>query len=120
VLTHCDWTSGELTDPTGAVVAAGQNADLLYLQHIVALHTPVRDGEFHFADGHSDGVHGDRDTDDGDARARHRASVRGLPAPHRRIHSDVLVFAQPHDHRQPTSASPTAPTDTVSRPEDLR
>ncbi|WP_424187656.1 hypothetical protein ACOBQX_07630 [Actinokineospora sp. G85] len=124
VLTHCDWASGELTDPTGAVVTAGQNADLLYLQHIVALHTPVRDGRFHLTDTHSDarsdGVHGDRETDEGDARARHRASVRGLPAPHRRIHSDVLVFAQPHDHQPTPAASPSAPTDAVPRPEDIR
>ncbi|MBB5808889.1 hypothetical protein F4560_008657 [Saccharothrix ecbatanensis] len=124
VLTHCDWELGELTDPTGAVVTAGQNADLLYLQHIVALHTPVRDGRFHLADAHSDGVHGDRDTDtdtdDGDARARHRALVRGLPAPHRRIHSDVLVFAQPHDHQPTPPASPSAPTDAVPQSEDIR
>ncbi|MFC4853962.1 hypothetical protein [Actinophytocola glycyrrhizae] len=116
VLTHCDWTSGELTDPTGAVVTAGQNADLLYLQHIVALRTPVRDGRFHLADTHSDGVHGDRQANDGDARARHRASVRGLPAPHRRIHSDVLVFA----HQSTPSVSPSAPSDAVSQPKDLR
>ncbi|WP_051772739.1 hypothetical protein [Saccharothrix sp. NRRL B-16314] len=119
VLTHCDWTSGELTDPTGAVVTAGQNADLLYLQYIVALHTPIHDGRFHLADAHSDGVRGDRDTDDGDARARHRALVRGLPAPHRRIHSDVLVFAQPHDHQPTPAASPSPPTDVVPQPEDL-
>ncbi len=124
VLTHCDWTSGELTDPTGAVVTAGQNADLLYLQHIVALRTPVRDGRFYLADIHSDvpsfGVHSDRDTHDCDARARHRASVRGLPAPHRRIHSDVLVFAQPHDHQPTPAASPSTPTDAVPQSEDLR
>jgi hypothetical protein len=124
VLTHCDWTSGELTDPTGAVVTAGQNADLLYLQHIVALHTPVRDGRFHLADtpsdDHSGGVVGERDTDDTDARARHRAAVRGLPAPHRRIHSDVLVFAQPHDHQPTSAASPSGPANADSQPEDLR
>ena len=120
VLTHCDWTSGELTDPAGAVVTAGQNADLLYLQHIVALHTPVRDGRFHLADAHPDGVHDERYIDDGDARVRHRASVRGLPAPHRRIHSDVLVFAQPHDHQPTPAASPSAPADAVSQREDLR
>ncbi|CRK55153.1 hypothetical protein [Alloactinosynnema sp. L-07] len=124
VLTHCDWTSGELTDPTGAVVTAGQNADLLYLQHIVALHTPVRDGRFHLADTHSDdhldANFGDRDTADADARARHRAVVRGLPVPHRRIHSDVLVFAQPHDHQPTPTALPSAPTDAVSQPEDIR
>jgi hypothetical protein len=122
VLTHCDWTSGELTDPTGAVVTAGQNADLLYLQHIVALHAPVRDGHFDltdtYPDEHLDGGHSDHQT--GDARARHRASVRGLPTPHRRIHSDVLVFAQPHDHQPPPAASPSAPTDAVSHPEDIR
>ncbi|MEU4767684.1 hypothetical protein AB0H12_30980 [Actinosynnema sp. NPDC023794] len=99
VLTHCDWTSGELTDPTGAVVTAGQNADLLYLQHIVAVHAPVRDGRLHLTDTppdhHCDGTSDHADTDDAQARARHRALVRGLPAPHRRIHSDVLVFAQP-------------------------
>ncbi|WNV90187.1 hypothetical protein [Umezawaea sp. Da 62-37] len=124
VLTHCDWTSGELTDPTGAVVTAGQNADLLYLQHIVALHTLVRDGHFDLADtypdDHVDGVHGNREDNQGDARARHRASVRGLPAPHRRIHSDVLVFAQPHDHKPSSAASPSAPTVAVLRPEDIR
>ncbi|WP_158853151.1 hypothetical protein [Saccharothrix deserti] len=116
VLTHCDWTTGELTDPTGAVVTAGQNADLLYLQHIVALHAPVRDGRFHLADDHpaDDAA---PDPDDGDeALARHRALVRGLPAPHRRIHSDVLVFAQPHDHQPP----PPLPTDTAERGGDLR
>lgn len=124
VFTHCDWTSGELTDPTGAVVTAGQNADLLYLQHIVALHASVRDGRFHVADtqsdDHLDGDFGGRDTADADTRARHRAVVRGLPAPHRRIHSDVLVFAQPHDHQPPPTAVPGAPTDTVSPPEDIR
>ncbi|SDN15597.1 hypothetical protein SAMN04488074_1372 [Lentzea albidocapillata subsp. violacea] len=97
VLTHCDWLAGELIDPTGAVVASAQNADLLYLQHIVALHAPVRGGRFaddSLAD--SDGPAAENG-----ARARHRASVRGLPEPHRRIHSDVLVFAQPHDHEPP-------------------
>jgi hypothetical protein len=113
VLTHCDWTSGELTDPTGAVVTAGQNADLLYLQHIVAVHTPVRDGRFRLADTSFD-------DSDGDARAHHRALVRGLPAPHRRIHSDVLVFAQPHDHQVPQPQSPSARTDVASRDEGLR
>jgi hypothetical protein len=79
VLTHCDWTTGELTDPTGTVVTAGQNADLLYLQHIVAVHAPLRDGRFHPVE-----------------------PRRGPSTSHRRIHSDVLVFAQPHDHRPPT------------------
>jgi hypothetical protein len=114
VLTHCDWTSGELTDPTGEVVTAGQNADLLYLQHIVALHAPVRDGRFHLTDNDSS------DDGDGQARAEHRAWVRGLPAPHRRIHSDVLVFVQPRDHQPTNPASSSARTDAVSQAEDIR
>jgi hypothetical protein len=101
VITHCDWPAGELIDPTGAVVASAQNADLLYLQHIIALHTPVRDGRFAVESlTELDGATGDEQ-----ARAAHRAAVRGLPAPHRRIHSDVLVFAQPHQY-EPLSVNP--------------
>jgi hypothetical protein len=77
-----------LIDPTGTVVASAQNADLLYLQHIVALHAPVRGGRFV--------VELDGPAAEDEPRARHRAAVRGLPTPHRRIHSDVLIFAQPH------------------------
>jgi hypothetical protein len=101
VITHCDWPAGELIDPTGAVVASAQNADLLYLQHIIALHAPVRGGRF--AVESLTGLDGA--TDDEQARAAHRATVRGLPAPHRRVHSDVLVFAQPHQY-EPVSVSP--------------
>jgi hypothetical protein len=104
VLTHCDWTRGELVDPSGPVVASAQNADLLYLQHIVALHPPVRHGAL---TGELDGP-----ATDEHARARHRAEVRGLPAPHRRIHSDVLVFAQPHDHEPPLPAPADAAFET--------
>ncbi|MEC3974964.1 hypothetical protein [Amycolatopsis sp. H20-H5] len=101
VITHCDWPAGELIDPTGAVVACAQNADLLYLQHIIALHAPVREGRFAVESLTAlDGT-----ADDEEARAAHRATVRGLPAPHRRVHSDVLVFAQPHQH-EPLSVSP--------------
>ena len=97
VLTHCDWPAGELIDPTGAVVASAQNADLLYLQHIVALHAPVRGGRFA-----AESLTAlDSAAAENEARARHSASVRGLPEPHRRIHSDVLVFAQPHDYEPP-------------------
>jgi hypothetical protein len=104
VLTHSDWSEGELVDPTGAVVAAAQNADLLYLQHVVALHVPVRDGRFATellpdADGSAAARR---------ARTEHRATVRGLPAPHVRVHTDVLVFAQPHEH-EPPPASPVDP-----------
>ncbi|MCC8244994.1 hypothetical protein [Saccharothrix luteola] len=111
VLTHCDWSTGELTDPTGAVVSAGQNADLLYLQHIVAVHAPVQHGRFHLSDADVDGGSHDVGGPDSQARTVHRALVRGLPAPHRRIHSDVLVFAQPHDHRPPLSSPADMPSD---------
>jgi hypothetical protein len=99
VLTHSDWCSGELLDPTGPFVACAQNADLLYLQHIIALHTPIRRGHFHLPPA-LDG-----------APARHHTTGRGRPAPHRRISSDVLVFAQPHDH-QPPPLAPTGVSDT--------
>ncbi|SEB46697.1 hypothetical protein SAMN04489727_1980 [Amycolatopsis tolypomycina] len=89
VYTHSDWNEGRLVDPTGAVVAAAQHADLLYLQHIVALHTPVRHGRLHAAP--TTAVVAEYD------RTAHRATVRGLPAPHRRAHSDIQVFAQPTD-----------------------
>lgn len=104
VLTHCDWPAGELIDPTGAVVASAQNADLLYLQHIVALHAPVRGGRF----AAESLTEPDGPTASNEARARHRAAVRGLPAPHRRIHSDVLVFAQPHDYEPPRQSPANA------------
>jgi hypothetical protein len=85
VITHSDWSGGRLVDPTGAIVAAAQNADLLYLQHIVALHTPICDGHI------TPPVRGLRPRRTGRAAA-------AAPVAHDRAHSDVLVFAQPHDH----------------------
>ncbi len=41
VLTHSDWAGGVLHDPTGTLITAGQSADLLYLQHVVAVHQPL-------------------------------------------------------------------------------
>lgn len=79
VLTHSDTAQGQLVDPTGAVVAAAQNADLLYLQHIVVVHAPVRDGKFMIDNPHP--------------------RPRAQPTTHHRIHTDLLVFAQPHDHQ---------------------
>ncbi len=75
VLTHCDHSDGVLVDPTGPMVTAGQNADLLYLQHVVAVHLPPA----HLR-----------------PRPDHRADGRTSEA-HRLVHSDVLIFAQPHD-----------------------
>ncbi|HEX5142791.1 MAG TPA: hypothetical protein VFW21_02875 [Mycobacterium sp.] len=94
LLTHSDWASGELLDPTGPVVASAQNADLLYLQHIIALHVPIHRG--HLLP-HSHGT---------SAPPRNRAPQPDEPAPHHRISSDVLVFAQPHDH-EPSPLPPT-------------
>ncbi|OJY43422.1 MAG: hypothetical protein BGP03_10505 [Pseudonocardia sp. 73-21] len=92
VLTRCDRVGGVLVDPTGPMVTAGQNADLLYLQHIVAVHLPPADLRPHPAQ-----------------RADERA-----PAPHRRVHSDVLVFAQPHSSGSSGGVEPA--TDRPSRP----
>jgi hypothetical protein len=97
VLTHSDWTRGRLVGPTGPIVAAAQNADLLYLQHIVVVHAAVRDGAFV--------LDSDSPLAEDEQRGRHRAAARGLPAPHRRIHTDLLVFAKPRDH----DPSPTSP-----------
>ncbi|MCA1229959.1 hypothetical protein LCD31_28455 [Saccharopolyspora sp. 6M] len=79
VLTHSHQHDGVLIDPTGSVVAAGQNADLLYLQHLVVLHTPL----------HRHPLTPPKTTTE--ARS-------GRVARHQRIHSDLLVFAQPTDH----------------------
>lgn len=104
VLTHCDWSDGTLVDPTGTIVTAAQHADLLYLQHIVALHTPIPDGRT------------TRLPDDCHTRplpsrtAPPTTAALGRPQPHRRIHCDVLVFTQPHDHQldshPPTTGQP--------------
>jgi hypothetical protein len=93
VLTHSDWSHGELIDPTGPIVASAQNADLLYLQHIIALHTPIRGGEFLWQPPNPTAT----DT----ARSPHHAQ------PHHRISSDILVFTQPRDHQPPPLTTPT-------------
>ncbi|GAA1214535.1 hypothetical protein [Prauserella alba] len=104
VYTHSDSHRGRLIDPTGDIVAACQHADLLYLQHIVALHTPIRAGHLH---SDPSPAH----TTDHD-RAHHRAHARGLPAPHLRVHSDILVFAQPSE--TDTSSPDTGATDPTT------
>jgi hypothetical protein len=85
VYTHCDWSDGELTDPSGPVIAAAQNADLLYLQHVVAVHTPIRNGR---SKRQAETIGLVRD--DSDRRVRQP----GLPPVHVRAHGDILVFAQ--------------------------
>lgn len=87
VLTHTDTTGGRLVDPSGPVVSAAQNADLLYLQHIVALLTPIQDGRLRI---------------DADDRRTSSAQTPVHLVPHHRVHADVLIFAQPHEHPSPT------------------
>jgi hypothetical protein len=101
VLTHCDWTGGSLIDPTGAIVSAGQSADLLYLQHIIAVHEPV----------HPSGTEGAEERPGPVPASLHGPSRHTLPARHRRIHSDVLVFAQ---HAQPPTVPSAADVEPAS------
>jgi hypothetical protein len=97
VLTHSDWSKGELFDPTGPLVACAQNAGLLYLQHIIALHAPLRHRQPPSAT---------------TVTTTPAAHERGCAASHRRISSDVLVFAQHRDHQQ----SPTFATRAETEP----
>jgi len=97
VYTHSHWYTGRLVDPSGSMVAAGQSADLVYLQHIITLHTPIHDGHLQPP---STGDHAEY------GRAAHRAAAQGLPAPHLRAHGDVLVFAQAREHQPPTPNVP--------------
>jgi hypothetical protein len=81
IYTHSDWSTGRLIDPSGPMIAAAQNADLLYLQHIVTLHAPIRNGRLQ-PPHTTDLAPGRRELD--------------APMPHAQAHGDVLVFAQAH------------------------
>lgn len=74
VLTHTSTAGGRLTDPTGQIVTAAQDADLLYLQHIVVLEVPIHDGTL--------------------TPPEHPTVTASSPA-HQRIHADLLVFTRP-------------------------
>lgn len=74
VLTHSMRHDGGLLDPTGAIVAACQNADLLYLQHLIALHTPIREGGL----------------------TPISTPTTAVDGRHQQVHSDLLVFTQAH------------------------
>ncbi|QKV80723.1 hypothetical protein [Amycolatopsis sp. Hca4] len=90
VYTHSDWSSGGLTDPSGPMITAAQNADLLYLQHIVTLHVPIRNGC----------LQPPTATDRTDLALGSRELTPRMT--HARAHGDVLVFAQAHaDNAQP-------------------
>lgn len=79
VITHGDHRQGRLVDPSGSIVASAQNADLIYLQHIVALHHPIAAGRL----------------------TRSRPRETGTTTRHRRVHSDVYLFGW---HGQLTAA----------------
>ncbi|MFG1642666.1 hypothetical protein ACGFMK_20440 [Amycolatopsis sp. NPDC049252] len=83
VYTHSDWSTGRLTDPSGAMIAAAQNADLLYLQHVVILLTPIRNGQ----------LQAPRSPVPDDGARTHTS---GTSTSHVRAHGDVLIFAQAH------------------------
>ncbi|MGQ0576848.1 MAG: hypothetical protein ACT4RN_22005 [Pseudonocardia sp.] len=107
VLTHCHYEGGELRDPTGPMIAAAQNADLLYLQHIVAVHLPVHDlraATAALAPETAPACSGAGFAGSQPARSGSGQPGGGGRASHRRVHSDVLAFAQPHEHRSPPPA----------------
>lgn len=94
VYTRSDWSTGRLTDPSGPMIVAAQNADLLYLQHIVTLLTPIRGGRLQPLSEPRQQVSND---------VARSAQLVGTPVPaHVRVHGDVFVFAQAHaDAAQP-------------------
>jgi hypothetical protein len=105
VLTRCHRQSAPgaaLVDPTGAIVAAAQNADLLYLQHIVIPTGPLLPPRRH------------------PTVSPPQPPDRRDPDPHGRHdikHIDLLVFAQPHkDGLRTGTLTPTS----MNGADDLR
>ncbi|WP_219419426.1 hypothetical protein [Pseudonocardia nigra] len=104
VLTHSEHRSGVLVDPTGSVVASAQNADLLYLQHIVMVERPLHIEPTPamrrpVPSASADGARADRAaasedgrrprTDSTSSEPEHQVAGRGV--------IDLLLFAQPAD-----------------------
>jgi hypothetical protein len=89
-----------LVDPTGTVVASAQNADLLYLQHIVI---PTRPLAHPAAPDQPDATI----ATDTQPPPGHHSSHRAL---HRIGHADLLVFARP------AGAIPLSPPAPASQP----
>lgn len=91
-LTHCDHTHGQLVDPGGLLVTAAQDADLLYFQHIVAVTTLPPDRQ-------QAPNQRPEDCDSPTAPSPGMAGGMGWrPQRHPRVHCDLYVFGQPHDH----------------------
>jgi len=110
VLTRCHHASapnGALVDPTGAIVAAAQNADLLYLQHIVIPTGVIPTGPLLPPRPHP--------TVSPPQPPDHRD-----PDPHGShdiTHIDLLVFAQPHKDGLPIGTPTPVSTNAA---DDLR
>ena len=92
VITHSHHQGGQLIDTTGSVVASAQNADLLYLQHIALIITPLR-------------------PDTATPTPAPGAYEAGGDTAGRRGVIDVLLFARPGPDR-PAGSEPVAPTPT--------
>jgi hypothetical protein len=92
-LTHCDHTQGQLIDPGGLLVTAAQDADLLYFQHLVATSTLQPDPL-----PAPNERPGDDDTPTNPPTPGMAAGLGWRPQRHNRVHLDLYVFGQPHDH----------------------
>ena len=94
VLTHSHREDGRLVDPGGRLVSAAQNADLLYLQHIVVVHTSTAEPTAASETG-SDPV----------AARPHPWPVRHRRDPHR----SLCVWAAPRSPRSRQRCRPRPP-----------
>jgi hypothetical protein len=106
VLTHSEQIEGRLLDPTGSVVTSAQAADLLYLQHIALLTTPLHPAP---ANTHT----GDGPGGEGPPTLARPAATGGVGGDGRTPGGgllDLLLFLQPGapDQRTPLQ-DPTAP-----------
>jgi hypothetical protein len=106
VLTHSHHIGGALVDPGGVLVTAAQNADLLYLQHIVVLAaavlpTATRPDTSLPVGGATTPVPISSKVDAGQRIVRHR-----------RVHADLYVFGQPHYHHTTDDPPPGSRDDT--------
>jgi hypothetical protein len=98
VLTRCHPNpDGVLVDASGGIVASAQDADLLYLQHIVIPVRPLLPVRRTYA-----------------AQPRPKLDP---PAAHVVVHADLLVFARPrtgNTHPQPGTAAPDEVADEAT------
>lgn len=104
---------GELVDPTGPIVASAQNADLLYLQHIVIPTGPLFPPENTLSTTAAGPLPDDRS--DGEQATRETRPVldgRLLDGGHEVRHVDLLVFLSPRSPvpaRRDLGSPPSSP-----------